>query len=169
VQLRLYCSLFGVSFNQAQFQPTRKALSILFAAFFSRVDEMSIFKSQEVVMTRAFSLKEHHSWEDWLGVGLGAILMASPWLFGGATEPVVTISAVFLGILVMVLATMEFMDRQYWEETLEMAAGVWILACPFIYGYLGSSLSYAHLAIGTVIAALAVLEFLQPHTPPTTA
>ncbi|MEQ1697052.1 MAG: SPW repeat protein [Hyphomicrobiaceae bacterium] len=120
-------------------------------------------------MARAFSLKEHHSWEDWLGVGLGAILLVSPWLFAGATDPVVTVSAVFLGILVMVLATMEFLDRQYWEETLEMAAGIWVMACPFMYGYMGSMLGYTHLAVGGVVAALAILELLQPHTPPTTA
>ncbi len=120
-------------------------------------------------MTRAFSLKEHHSWEDWLGVGLGALLIVSPWLIGGTTDPMVSFSAVAMGMLVMVLAAMEFLDRQYWEETAEIAAGAWVMASPFVYGYINSGLGYTHFAIGAVVALLAVLELSQAHTPPTTA
>ena len=116
-------------------------------------------------MTRAFYLKEHHSWEDWLGVGLGAFLIVSPWLIGGTSDPIVSFNAVAMGILVMVLATMEFLDRQRWEETFEIAVGAWTMACPFVYGYINSGLGYTHFAIGAAVALLAALELSQTIAP----
>lgn len=120
-------------------------------------------------MARAFFLKEHHSWEDWLGVGLGAFLIVSTWLIGGTSDPTVALNAVAMGILVIVLATMEFLDRQYWDEAAELAVGAWTMICPFVYGYINSALGYSHFAIGAVVILLAVLELSQTHTPPNTA
>lgn len=116
-------------------------------------------------MTQAIYFKQHRSWEDWLGIGLGAALIISPWLFGHAAGPVVTITAFGIGLLVAVLATMEFLDRQIWEETLEIAAGLAMLAMPFVYAYAGSTLGMLHLAIGAIITSLAVLELWQEHSP----
>ena len=120
-------------------------------------------------MKRALSLKEHQSWEDWLGIGLGAFLIVSTWLIGGTSDPAVALNAVAMGILVIVLATMEFLDRQYWDEAAELAVGVWTMVYPFVFGYINTGLGYSHVAIGLAVAVLTILEFTQTHTPPTTA
>ena len=120
-------------------------------------------------MARTFYLKEHRSWEDWLGIGLGTLLIVSTWLMGGTSDPTVGLNAVAMGILVTMLAAMELFDRQYWDEAVELAVGAWTMVCPFIFGYFNSGLGYLHFAIGAAVVLLAVLELSQVHTPPTAA
>lgn len=114
-------------------------------------------------MTGAFTLKEHRGWEYWAGIGLGVALMLSPWLAGDVVATTVTLNALAIGLLLVILAIMEFFDQQRWEEALEFACGLWMMALPFIFGYAGSGqLRMWHFAIGALIAILAAVEFQRP-------
>lgn len=114
-------------------------------------------------MTSGISLKDHRSWEDWLGMGLGALLLLSPWLTAESVVGQVTMNAVAVGLLLIVLSFMELFDRHRWDEALQLAGGVWMIAAPFLLGYAsGGQLWIWHIGIGVAVAALAVLEFNQP-------
>jgi hypothetical protein len=117
-------------------------------------------------MKNIYFLKEHRTWEDWLGIGLGCVLILSPWLAGETAVNSATFNAYGIGLLLVVIAFMELFDQQRWEESLECALGVWMLVSPFIFGYAGSGqLRFWHVAIGGIVTALAVLELYQPSQP----
>ncbi len=69
-------------------------------------------------------LNTHRTWEDWVGMALGMLVVLSPWLTGEANhglgaepEPRYAILATMLvGILVFCLAQMEYVALRRWEE-----------------------------------------------------
>jgi hypothetical protein len=63
---------------------------------------------------------------------------------------------------VLVLGASEFLDLHRWEEGLEAACGLWLIASPFIFGYAGAgSLRYWHFVLGAAVLLLAALELRQ--------
>jgi CDP-diglyceride synthetase len=114
-------------------------------------------------MKNAISLTSHRSWEDWLGIALGGALMISPWLTSEGLVGGVVFNAFAIGLMVVVMSIMELFDRRRWEEALQFACGVWMIASPFVFNYAASGqLRFWHFAIGAIVAVLAVLEFNQP-------
>lgn len=108
-------------------------------------------------------LKEHRSWEDWLGIFLGVLAGLSPWFALDLSNPMVTLNAMAIGVLVVALASFELLDQERWEEVIEFACGAWLVASPFIFGYAGSGqLRFWHFAIGAVVIGLALVELRQP-------
>jgi hypothetical protein len=107
-------------------------------------------------------LNMHRNWEDWLGMALGAIIGLSPWLAGEQDNPAILWNVVIVGALVIALAAMELASLQRWEEGLEIAAGLWLAASPFIFGYADAgTLRYWHFILGAGVMVLAVLELWQ--------
>jgi SPW repeat len=118
---------------------------------------------EDADMTYKSLLKDHRSWEDWLGMGLGALLVVSPWLVPVPVTGDIAMNAVAVGLLLVVLSFMELYDRHRWDEALQLACGVWMIAAPFALGYANSgALMIWHVAIGIAVAALALLQFNQP-------
>jgi hypothetical protein len=71
-------------------------------------------------------------------------------------------NAALVGILVLALAALEFVDLHRWEEGPEIVCGLWLAASPFIFGYAGDgALRCRHFALGTIVVLLAALEFRQ--------
>lgn len=58
------------------------------------------------------------------------------------------------------VALLELMSLERWEEILEMAAGLWMVLSPPVLGYDGT-LRVAHFVLGGLVAALALLELWQ--------
>ena len=53
-------------------------------------------------------------------------------------------------------------DLRRWEEGLETACGLWLIASPFIFGYADAgTLRYWHFVLGAAVVLLAVLELRQ--------
>jgi len=54
------------------------------------------------------------------------------------------------------------------EEWLNLAIGLWLAACPWILGFHGDTMAMqVHLAVGLVVAAIAVVElWVMHHAPP---
>jgi hypothetical protein len=103
----------------------------------------------------------HYVWEDCLSMGLGALIVLTSWMVGDVTQTV-AINAVIVGILVLALGASEFLDLRRWEEGLETACGLWLIASPFIFGYADAgTLRYWHFVLGTAVVLLAVLELWQ--------
>jgi hypothetical protein len=91
--------------------------------------------------------KTHRTWEDWLGMLLGVLIVLSPWFpmqadheMVDAERSLIILNAFTIGILVFGLAQLEYVALQRWEEVAEIALGVWLIASPYIFGYSGDGL-----------------------------
>jgi SPW repeat len=104
----------------------------------------------------------HRAWEDWVGILLGVLIGLSPWLAGQEDQESVMWNAMLVGALVLFLAAVELVDLHRWEETGEIACGLWLIASPYIFGYAGTgTLLYWHFGLGAVVVLLAVMELWQ--------
>jgi len=74
-------------------------------------------------------------WEDWLGVALGVWLLASPWIFGYGGHFAAGMNALVLGTMLIMLEFLNLDMHDDVEEWLDIAAGVWLVASPFVLGY----------------------------------
>jgi SPW repeat len=102
----------------------------------------------------------HYVWEDCLSMGLGALILLTSWRLGDVGA--VATNAAIVGILVLALGASQFVDLRRWEEGLETACGLWLIASPFIFGYADAgTLRYWHFVLGTAVVLLAVLELGQ--------
>jgi hypothetical protein len=108
-------------------------------------------------------LNVHYLWEDCLSMGLGVLIVLTSWMAGdvGNTQAVAS-NATIVGILLLALGASEFLHLRRWEEGLETACGLWLIASPFIFGYADTgTLRYWHFVLGAVVVVLAVLELRQ--------
>lgn len=104
----------------------------------------------------------HYVWEDYLGMVLGALIVLTAWTIGDPPSQGIAINAAFIGVMVLVLGVAELVDLHRWEEGLEGACGLWLMASPFIFGYAGAgTLRYWHFALGAAVVLLAALELRQ--------
>ena len=104
----------------------------------------------------------HYAWEDCLSMALGALIVLTSWLIGDGGSQIVAVNTVMVGILVLALAASEFVDLRRWEESLEIACGLWLIASPFVFGYADAgTLRYWHFVLGIAVVLLAVLELRQ--------
>jgi len=104
----------------------------------------------------------HRHWEDWLSVGIGCLVVISPWLAGAVDSQFAVLNAVAIGLVVLSVGGLELGALQRWEEWIELALGLWLAASPWILGYSHlSSLTAMHVALGVVVAMLACIELWQ--------
>lgn len=115
-------------------------------------------------MAITLNLSTHRRWEDWVQVGLGILLIISPWLVQqGTGSQSVILNCVVVGLAVGCLAGLELAVLGTWEEWLEGALGLWMIAAPWALGYNAEFgvLTATHVALGGVIVVLAGLELWQ--------
>jgi len=105
----------------------------------------------------------HYGWEDCLSMALGALIVLTSWLVGQGGSQIVAVNAAIVGLLVLALGASEvFVDLRRWEESLEAACGLWLIASPFVFGYADAgTLRYWHFVVGFAVVLLAVLELRQ--------
>src|SRR6516165_8304939 len=118
--------------------------------------------SMEVIMTGIRIFSVHYLWEDCVSMVLGVLIALTSWMVGDVGSQIVAINAVIIGILVLALGASEFLDLRRWEEGLETACGLWLIASPFVFGYANAgTLRYWHFALGAAVVLLAVSELRQ--------
>jgi len=116
----------------------------------------------EDTMTGIRIFNVHYLWEDCGSMVLGALIVLTAWMVGDVGSQPVAINATIVGLIVLALGASEFLDLHRWEEGLETACGLWLIASPFIFGYAyAGTLRYWHFVLGAAIVLLAVLELLQ--------
>ena len=74
-------------------------------------------------------------WEDWMGVALGAWMLASPWVLGYSDSSAAVINASVLGTILVLEEFLELGAHETAEEWIDLVAGVWLLASPFVLGF----------------------------------
>jgi hypothetical protein len=104
----------------------------------------------------------HYVWQDCVSMGLGALIVLTLWMADDAVSQTAAANATIVGILVLALGASEVVDLRRWEEGLEAACGLWLIASPFIFGYADAgTLRYWHFALGIAVVLLAALELRQ--------
>jgi uncharacterized membrane protein len=104
----------------------------------------------------------HYVWEDCVSMGLGALIVLTSWMGDDAVSQTAAANATIVGILVLALGASEVVDLRRWEEGLEAACGLWLIASPFVFGYADAgAVRYWHFALGIAVVLLAVLELRQ--------
>ena len=104
----------------------------------------------------------HRSWEDWVGMLIGVLIVFSPWLAEQQHDQAVMWNAVLVGALVLGLAQLEYVSLRRWEEIGELACGLWLIASPFTFAYAESgALRYWHFILGAIVVLIAALELWQ--------
>ena len=76
-------------------------------------------------------------WQDPVNVFLGAWLVLSPWAVGYADDRTILFTFVLTGALLVAAAIGAIVVPQAWEEWVEVALGVWLMASPWIVGFAG--------------------------------
>jgi hypothetical protein len=110
-------------------------------------------------MTPSRVLDIHRNWADWFGMLVGVLIALSPWLSGEMGSQAMMVNAIFVGVVVFVLAEYEAADLHRWQEVGEVALGSWVTASPFIFGYSEQgTLRFWHFVLGAVVVILSVLE-----------
>ena len=105
-------------------------------------------------------ITEHRRWEDFLSAAIGVLIVLSPAIAGNNVETAVTVSTGFVGVMIAMLALLELMSLQRWEEVLELICGAWVIASPIVLNY-GGTLRVSHFVLGGLVVALALLELAQ--------
>jgi hypothetical protein len=119
----------------------------------------------EVTMAGIRLFNVHYLWEDCVSMCLGALIVLTAWMVGDVGSQTVAANATIVGILVLALGASEFLDLRRWEESLETACGLWLIASPFIFGYADAGmLRYWHFVLGAAVVLLAMLELRQDWT-----
>lgn len=112
-------------------------------------------------------LNTHRTWEDWCGMVLGALIVASPWFpvqehpaIGG--QQLIIVNTVAIGLVVFGLSQLEYVALQRWEEVATIVVGLWLIVSPYMLGYSGEGfLRVYHTSLGAVVVVLGVLQLWQ--------
>jgi hypothetical protein len=117
---------------------------------------------REATMAIRWVPTSHGTWEDWLGIGLGAIIGATPFFVDQPITPAILYNAIIIGLLVLVLSSFELVDLRRWEEIGQLACGVWLAASPYALDYAqAGALRWWHYGLGALVALVAALELWQ--------
>jgi SPW repeat len=97
---------------------------------------------------------------------LGAVLIFSPWIFSYPSG-VESQNAYISGIVIVVLSIAALAAFTAWEEWLNLIVGLWLIAAPWVLKFPGTKAMRVDVAIGIVVAVLAVIElWVRAQKPP---
>jgi hypothetical protein len=94
---------------------------------------------------------------DLYNVALGAFLAVSPWLFA-YSRSVVRDDAWLAGAAVVALSIASIVAFAEWEEWVNVAIGLWMIASPWVLGFQHTAAMHVSIAVGCLVAYLAALE-----------
>ena len=111
----------------------------------------------------------HRTWEDWLGMLFGVLIVLSPWFPTQTSHDVVDadrsyviLNAFTVGLVVFGLAQLEYSALQRWEEVAGIVVGLWLIASPYIFGYSGDGmLRFYDSTLGSLVLLLSALQLWQ--------
>jgi len=106
--------------------------------------------------TAEFNLPKQ--WEDWTNWILGIWLCLSPWALLFSNDATGTRNAVLVGALIILAEVVTLSIFQVWEEWINVALGVWLVASPWTLGIAEASAKADFVVVGLLVLALALYE-----------
>jgi hypothetical protein len=106
-----------------------------------------------------------HEWQDLACMGLGVLILLSPWVVPHDDMGPMTVNAVVVGLCVLVVSELELAGHSPRVEAANGAAGLWLMLSPFVFEY-GGELRLWHLVLGALVVVFAAVEFWQERMAP---
>jgi hypothetical protein len=104
---------------------------------------------------------------DLINLLIGAVLLISPWLFGFMGETAPAWNAALAGAFIAILAVAAIAAFDDWEEWLNLAAGAWVAASPWLLGFTGNAAATrVHAIAGVIVAVVAAVRLWLAHNGP---
>lgn len=102
-------------------------------------------------------------WQDWVDVAVGAWMFGSPWALKYASESMPAAwNAYILGALLVIFALVEVSAPKFWEEAINIVAGLWAIASPWVLGFTFHGLAmWNAIIVGAIVLAFAVWALVQ--------
>lgn len=101
--------------------------------------------------------KQVKHWQDPVNALLGAWIILSPWVVGFADERIAMFNFVAVGVLLIAAAIGAIVVPKAWEEWVEVALGVWLMASPWLLGFAGNMVAMQNaLFCGLLVTVLAL-------------
>jgi len=106
-------------------------------------------------------------WQDWVMLVLGIWFTFSPFMLGYPDPTgIAAINSHVFGAIVTVLATAALMRPRMWEEWVNLALGLWLIAAPFVLTFGTDRLAAInHILIGMLITADALWALMDVRAP----
>jgi SPW repeat len=106
--------------------------------------------------------------QDLANLALAVLLFISPWVLGFSTERDPAGNAWVSALVIGALAIGALGAFREWEEWLNLLAGIWVVAAPWVIGFTAITYAmWAHVVLGLLVAAAAAWEIWevrhQPH------
>ena len=102
-------------------------------------------------------MRQMKHWQDPVNALLGAWLILSPWAANFADNRVAMLNFVIVGVLLIATAIGAIVMPKAWEEWVEVALGVWLMASPWLLGYSGLGLAMQNAVfVGLLVTILAL-------------
>ncbi|MGJ5154046.1 SPW repeat protein [Bradyrhizobium sp. HKCCYLR1023] len=120
--------------------------------------------ASQTAPSKALAVMSGPSALDLYTLGCGLFLAVAPWLFGFVSS-VGRINAELAGAAVIVLSLGGLLAFADWEEWLKVALGVWLVAAPWLLGFVHTSAMHVSIAIGITVTFLSLLELWLAHDP----
>lgn len=105
-------------------------------------------------------MKQMKHWQDPVNALLGAWLILSPWAVGFSDHALATLNFVVTGALLLAVAVGAIIVPKAWEEWVEAALGVWLIASPWVLGFTDTSLAVQNAIFCGLLAAVMALWVL---------
>ena len=100
-----------------------------------------------------------------ISVVFALMLFLSPWLLG-FSYTTAGLNAWAAGLLLGLVSIVAVLSYSEWEEWVDLALGVWILAAPWALNFADSAATKVHVMIGLIVTALAIVELWKEHHAP---
>jgi hypothetical protein len=95
-------------------------------------------------------------WQEWASFALGLWLAVSPWAMDYAAHDAATANAIFVGLALALGSHFQAALDQCPGEWLNLAAGLWLVAAPFVLGFAADKVATAtSISVGSFVALLA--------------
>src|SRR5262249_34915157 len=106
-----------------------------------------------------------HEWQDVACMALGVLILLSPWIVHDEPSWIVKLNAAIVGLIVLLVSELELAGHTVREEAVNAAAGLWLMASPFVFGCT-TELTIWHLALGALVTLFSAVELWQERKQP---
>lgn len=105
---------------------------------------------------------------DVVNVALGVLLFLSPWMIVGyAAQAAAIWNARLSGIAIAGLALAALIAHSDWEEWLNVAVALWVVASPWLVGFSASAAAaHVHVVVGVIVFLMAAARLWFAYRAP---
>ena len=108
-------------------------------------------------------MKYERRWQDWANVVLGVWLILSPAILGYAEAGTLAAPHSYaIGIAIAAFALAALYRFYRWEEGVNLALGLWLIAAPFVLGFSHiDAAAWNHVIVGVLVALDALMVLMR--------